>query len=601
MRWNAHTRITLASAFLGLLFTGFSSRLIYIAVAKHDEYSSLAAEKNSIRQPLYAKRGLIYDRNGEILAENAPIRTAVADGTHIKDAKNAELIAEIIAPPLNMDTAELAKKLTRAVDRENKWMVLRHDIPAEIAFEITRALEGAKLRGIYFSPDSKRVHPNGSMLSHVMGFLDHERRGIQGVEASMEEYLRGQDGFRFIERDRTGRELVVYRGQEREPRDGLNVTLTIDMGLQSIVEDELDAAVKELKPQTAVVLMANPKTGEILATASRPNFEPDAIGDAEPEQMKNHAVIDMFEPGSTFKIVVASAALNEGLVNTASQIYCEGGRFAYGGKILRDHHAYGMMTVHQILQKSSNVGSAKLALLMGEQTFYEYMKRFGFGERSGIELPGEIPGLLPPPARWDKLTITRMPMGQAVAVTPLQTVQAFGVIANGGKLIAPHIIKSLSDGSGKVIKEFEPTVIREVVNPQTASIVNAALMDVVSPKGTAVLASVPGFRVAGKTGTAQIPKPGGGYYENKYLASFVGYMPAEDPAFVCLVMIQDPKVGAEMYYGGLVAAPIFSRIAERAARYLDLQPILKAEPITQVAANQRGKSDLRDKGDAVDQ
>jgi cell division protein FtsI (penicillin-binding protein 3)/stage V sporulation protein D (sporulation-specific penicillin-binding protein) len=562
--------------------------LIYLAVAKHDEYSSLAAEKNSIRQTIPARRGLIYDRNGEILADNTPIRTAFADGTHIEKPHR---IAEIAAPFLEMDVDALTKKLTS----RDPYIVLRHEVPAEIAFKVTKALEIAKLRGIYFVPDSKRVHPNGSMLSHVMGFLNHDRQGIQGVEAAMDEYLSGQDGFRYIERDRTGQELVVYRGQEREPRDGLNVTLTIDMGLQSIVESELEAACKTYKPQTAVAILADPKTGEILAMASRPNFEPDAIGEADPEEMKNHAVIDMFEPGSTFKIVVASAALNEGIINTETLINCEGGHFAYGGKILRDHHGYGSIPVHDILMKSSNIGSAKMALMMGEQTFYEYMKRFGFGERTGIELPGEIPGLLPPPSRWDKLSITRMPMGQAVAVTPLQTVQAMSAIANGGKLLAPHIVKSLADADGKIIREFQPSVIREVVNSETASIVSNALADVVSPNGTAVLASVPGFRVAGKTGTAQIPKPGGGYYENKYLASFIGYMPQEDPAFICLVMIQDPKVGPELYYGGLVAAPVFARIAERAARYLDLQPVMKAEPITQVASNPR------DKGDAVDQ
>lgn len=588
MRWNAHTRITLASAFLGLLFTGFSSRLIYIAVAKHDEYSTLAAEKNSIRQTIPARRGLIYDRNGEVLAENSPVRTAFADGTHIEHPRK---VAEIIAPFLQMDVADLTAKLTTT----RRYSVLRHEVPAEIAFKITRALEAAKLRGIYFENDSIRVHPNGSMLCHVMGFLDHDRRGIQGVEAAMDEYLSGQSGFRFIERDRTGQELVVYRGQEREARDGLNVTLTIDMGLQSIVEDELDAACKTLKPQTAVAILANPKTGEILAMASRPNFEPDSIGTAKPEEMKNHAVIDMFEPGSTFKIVVASAALNEGIINTETRINCEGGRFAYGGKVLRDHHGYGAIPVHDILMKSSNIGSAKMALMMGEQPFYEYMKRFGFGERTGVELPGEITGLVPPPSRWDKLSITRMPMGQAVAVTPLQTVQAFSVIANGGKLIAPHLVKSLSDSGGKIIREFQPSIIREVISPETASIVSNALADVVSPKGTAILATVPGFRVAGKTGTAQIAKPGGGYYENKYLASFVGYMPVEDPAFVCLVMIQDPKVGPELYYGGLVSAPIFARIAERAARYLDLQPVMRAEAVTQVVSNPK------DKGDAVDQ
>lgn len=588
MRWNAQTRITLASAFVGLLFTGFSARLVHLAVNKHEEYSALAAEKNSIRQPLFARRGLIYDRNGEILADNAPIRTVVADGTHIEDPR---AVAAIAAPLLDMPVDELAAKL--ATDRP--YVVIRRDVPAETAFRITKALEAAKLRGLYFENDSKRIHPNGSMLCHVMGFLNHERAGIQGVEASMEDYLRGENGFRFIERDRTGRELVVYRGQEREPRDGFNVHLTIDMALQSIVEEELDATVKEVKPETAIAIMADPKTGEILAMASRPHFDPDSIGSAHPEDMKNHAVIDMFEPGSTFKIVVAAAALNEGYVNTESRIFCESGRFHYGGKVLRDHHGYGMMTVHEILMKSSNIGSAKMAMMMGEQRFYEYMKRFGFGERTGVELPGEIPGLLPPPARWDKLTITRMPMGQAIGATPLQTVQAFAVIANGGKLLVPHIVKSLSDSSGNVIREFQPTVVREVVNPQTAAIVSNALADVVGPKGTAILASVPGFRVAGKTGTAQIAKPGGGYYDNKYLASFVGYMPQEDPAFVLLVMIKDPKVGPELYYGGLVAAPIFSRIATRAARHLDLQPVLRAEAVVADAAAPKPRTATRER------
>jgi cell division protein FtsI (penicillin-binding protein 3)/stage V sporulation protein D (sporulation-specific penicillin-binding protein) len=589
VRWNAQTRIILASGFLGLIFTGFSARLIYIGVARHDEYSALAAQKNSTRQTLYAKRGLIFDRNNEILADNAPIRTAFADGTHIE---NPVKLAQVAAPFLEMKPEELTAKLTTG----RKYLVLRHDVPAETAFELGKAMDAAKVRGIYFENDFKRVHPNGSMLCHVMGFLDHDRQGIQGVEAAMNDILNGQDGFRFIERDRTGRELVVYRGQEREPRDGFNVTLTVDMGLQSIVEDELDAACKQLKPQNAVCIMADPKTGEILAMASRPNFEPDEIGTAQPEQMKNHAVIDMFEPGSTFKIVVASAALNEGIINTESRVFCENGRFAYGGKVLKDHHGYGMMTVHEILEKSSNIGSAKLGLMMGENTFYEYVKRFGFGERTGIELPGEIPGLVHPPANWDNLTITRMPMGQAVAVTPLQTVMAMSAIANGGKLMAPHIVKSLSDSDSKLVQEFKPTVIREVVNPETAQIVRNALADVVSAKGTAVLASVPGFTVGGKTGTAQIPDGHGGYFKDKYLASFIGFMPVEDPKFVCLVMIQDPKVGPELYYGGLVSAPIFSRIAQRAARLLDMQPVLKAEPVAEMVSNK-----MEDHGDAVDQ
>lgn len=581
MRWNARTRIVIASGFLGIIFTGFSYRLIDIGVTKHEEYSDLAARQNSIRQTLHAKRGVIYDRNGETLAENAPVRTVVADGSRIR---NPEKVAQIVAKCLGMDADQVTKKLTTAVRDDDKYLVLQREAPVEDAFNLKTALDAAKQTGIYFEEDFERSHPNGSMLCHVLGFLNHDRQGVQGVEASMDEYLEGQDGYRYIEHDRTGRELVVYRGQEREPHDGFNVTLTIDMGLQSIVEDELDAVVKQVRPRTAIAIMANPRTGEILAMASRPNFDPDNIGQAQPEQMKNHAVIDMFEPGSTFKIVASSGAYNEGLVDAHTEIFCEDGHFAYGGRILHDDHPNGTLTVHDILMKSSNIGAAKLALRLGGDTFYEYVKRYGFGERTGIELPGEIRGLVPPPSRWDKTTITRMPMGQTVAVTALQTVMAMSAIANGGNLMVPHIVKSLTDSSGTTIKEFQPAVVRRVVTEKSANFIRDALVDVVSAKGTALLAAVPGYDVGGKTGTAQIPKPGGGYYENKYVASFCGFMPAHDPAFVCLVLIQDPKVGAEMYYGGLVAAPVFSRIAERAARYLDLQPVMKALPVTQVAS-----------------
>jgi len=580
VRWNARTRITIAGAVVGIVFTAFSFRLVHLSVARHDEFSALAAEKNSIRQTIHARRGLIVDRNGELLAENAPIRTVVADGSHIEDPRK---LAEVAAPFLEMDVAELTEKLST----ERKYLVIRHGLPAGRAIELQKTLQAQRLRGLYYEHDFRRVHPNGSMLAHVLGFLDHTREGIQGIELSMEEFLKGEDGFRHIERDRTGRELVVYRGQERAPRDGMNVHLTIDMNLQAIVEEELDAAVAEIKPKTAIAILMDPKTGDILAMANRPTFHPDAIAEADSEQMKNRAIIDMVEPGSIFKIVPIGGALNEGIVTTETRIHCEGGQFAYGGKILRDHHGYGLMTPHEIMVKSSNIGCAKLALKMGDNVFYEYVKRFGFGERTGVELPGEIAGMVNPPARWDKLTITRMPMGHAVAVTPIQMVMAMGAVANGGKLMAPHIVKAVSDSDENIIREFPPTVVREVVNPETAAILNEALAEVVTPRGTAILAKVDGFRVAGKTGTAQKVDPNGGYTPGKYVVSFVGYMPVEDPAFVAIVMIDDASVPSNLNYGGLVAAPIFSRIADRAARYLDLQPVLRAEPVIQ-AANTRG-------------
>ncbi len=570
MRWTARTRTGIACAAVAMVFTVYSARLVHLQVAKHQEYSQLAAEKHTMRKVLHARRGLIFDRNGELLASNLPVSTVVADGSHIK---NPSALAKLAAPYLEMDETELSAKLNSG----RKYVVLKREVTDDKALALGKAMQDANLRGIYFEPDAVRTYPNGQMLGHVLGFLDHDGNGIQGIELTMENYLRGRDGYRYIEHDRTGREIMLYRGQEEPAEHGQNVRLTIDMGLQAILEEELDAAFKDLKPEMAVGILADPFTGEILAMANRPCFDPNQPGNAKPEQMKNRAILDMVEPGSTFKIVVASAALNEGTIKENTQIYCENGSFAYGGRILRDHHGYGSMNVHDILVKSSNIGSAKMALMMGDAKFYEYVRRFGFGERSGIELPGEIPGLVHPPHRWDKLTITRMPMGQSIAVTPLQITMGMSVIANGGKLMAPQIVRSVENsGTGEVIGK-PPKIAREVIPSKTARFVSEALTGVVGEGGTAQLAKVAGFTVAGKTGTAQKVSPAGGYAQGKYVVSFVGYMPEENPRFVCLVMVDDAKIASGLNYGGLMAAPIFSRIGERAARYLDLVPALRAE------------------------
>lgn len=560
-----------------MVFSVYSARLVHLQVAKHQEYSQLAAEKHTMRQVIHARRGLIFDRNGELLASNLPVRTVVADGSHIKDPA---AMAKVAAPYLEMDEKELRDKLTS----ERKYIVIRRELAEDKVLALGNAMQDANQRGLYFEPDAVRIYPNGQMLGHVLGFLDHDGNGIQGVELTMEKSLRGRDGYRYIEHDRTGREIMLYRGQEEPAFHGLNIRLTIDMSLQAILEEELDAAFRDLKPEMAVGILADPKTGEILAMANRPCFDPNHPGDARPEQMKNRAILDMVEPGSTFKIVVASGALNEGTVTEKTPIFCENGAFSYGGKVLRDHHPYGSMTVHDILVKSSNIGSAKMALMMGDTKFYEYVRRFGFGERTGLELPGEIPGLVHPPHRWDKLTITRMPMGQSIAVTPLQMTMGMSVIANGGKLMAPQIIRSIEDSDGRVVQDKPSKMVREVLPHKTALFVSEALTGVVGEGGTAQLARIAGFTVAGKTGTAQKASPAGGYAQGKYVVSFVGYMPQENPRFVCLVMVDDAKIASNLNYGGLVAAPIFSRIGERAARYLDLVPSLRSEPAAPLAS-----------------
>ena len=580
MKWNSRSRCALVClAFTGL-FSLFSFRLIYLQMIMHDQYAAEAAEKHVHQQAIYAERGHIRDANGEMLADNVPVETVVADATRINDVA---AVVNLLATTLDLPPNELKEKLSG----DRRYIVIERQVPMQTMQVLREKYKAQKLRGLYFERDSTRVYPNRSMLCHVVGFTDFNHKGIQGVEASMEDYLHGQDGYRFIEHARDGRELVAYRGQERDPRDGYDVNLTIDMGLQNIVETEIDAAMAEYHPQKATIILMRPETGEILAMANRPNYDLNERADAKPEEMKNRAITDMMEPGSTFKIVTAAAALNENKVKPDTYIFCENGLWNYGGRPLHDHKGYGDLTVQDILIHSSNIGAAKLALSVGDQKFYEYIRRFGFGEKTGIELPGEISGRVYPPTSWSKISITRIPMGHEVGVSPLQMCTAMAAIANGGKLVTPRVVKSITKANGETVSTFSPTVLRQVISPETAQQITNALRGVVSDRGTAAGAAVPGYTIAGKTGTAQKVDPNGGYEHGKYVVSFSGFMPAEHPAFVGLVTLDDAKTKTpEQNYGGTVAAPIFARIAEKAARYLDLEPhedIQKALPVKQVA------------------
>jgi cell division protein FtsI (penicillin-binding protein 3)/stage V sporulation protein D (sporulation-specific penicillin-binding protein) len=548
-------------------------------MVKHDEYAGLAAEKHVLKQPIFAERGTILDANNEVLAHNVPVETVVADTSRLSDV---DAIVDLVSNELQLPRGEVSEKL----HTDRRYIVLKREVAKANTDSLRQKLRAKNFRGIYFEQDATRIYPNGVMLCHVIGFTDFEHKGIQGVEGSLDEYLRGQDGFRYIEHNRAGQEIVQYRGQERAPRNGYQVHLTVDLNLQNIVENEIDAAMREYLPKKATIILMRPQTGEILAMANRPAFDLNKRSDAKPEQMKNRAICDMMEPGSTFKIVTAAAAINEHKFGLDSYIFCENGVWNYGGTPLHDHAAFGDLSVKDILIKSSNIGAAKLAVTLGDQKFYEYIRRFGFGERTGVELPGEIPGLIRSPQSWSKISITHIPMGHEIGVTPLQMATAMCAIANGGKLMTPRIVKSITTGDGKTISTLKSIALRQVVSPQTANQIGTALRGVVSDRGTAAAAAVPGFVIAGKTGTAQKVGPHGGYEKGKEVVSFCGYLPAENPQFVGLVVLDDAQTKPEQNYGGTVAGPIFSHIAEKAARYLDLEPheeIRKAIPVERVA------------------
>lgn len=593
MKTTARSRALITCFGLAGVFTLFSVRLIHVQVAMAEEFTAEAASKHTGKQVIYARRGIIHDIHGEPLAQNEPVKTVVADASLIKDR---EAFAALIAGPLEVPETVIDGLLSRMVKSKLtgklepcRYIVLKKDVPETTASRLAQIAVEAKARGLVANPEAIRFeqdfirrYPNGQLLCHVLGFTNGQNMGMDGVERTMEQYLRGNDGFRFIERDRTGREIVPYRGQERDARNGCNVKLTIDMGLQNIVEQELATAVKQYRPKSATVILMKPQTGEILAMATRPNFDLNKQSGVPEDHRRNRAITDIIEPGSTFKIVTTAAALTERLVRPDTMIFCENGYWDWCK--LHDHHPYSDLSVEDILVRSSNIGVGKLAAQLGDQRFYEYARKFGFGERTGVALPGEVGGILHPPHLWSKISLTRLPMGHEVAATPLQIVVATCAIANGGRLMLPQIISEIVDDEGNTIAKFPPQEVRRVASQKACDAVCDALVRVVSKKGTAALAAVPGYDVAGKTGTAQKADENGKMAHEKYVVSFVGYMPAKDPAFVALVMLDEAQAKRGENYGGLVSAPVFSRIGERAARYLGLKPTkIEAPDRTSVA------------------
>ena len=545
---------------LAAVFAALGFRLIDLHILQHRELGLLAAANCEEVVHRQGRRGAILDTNGNLLANSLAVRIVTADA-RITDPQ-AAAIAQKLASLLKTDVASLTQKLS------GQSHYVRLNSRVKLDEDAVQQIRAMKLKGIFFEDQFVRLYPNGPLASHVIGFVDAEHKGVQGVEASMEDYLQGQSGYEVVERDRKGREIRALRTEDLGPRNGCNIVLTVDQVIQHIAEQGLEKAMAEFRPQAGIIIVSRPKTGEILAMSSRPTFDLSNMDNTSADARRNRCISDVAEPGSTFKIVVCSGALNEGIVSLSDRFNCENGAFLYAGRVLHDAHPYGILSVEEILFRSSNIGAAKVGLRIGPARLYEYVHRFGFGRKTGIALPGEVSGIAHPLARWSGLSITRIPMGHEIAVTPLQMLMAMNAIANGGMLMKPMIVKAVIDQDGTTVFPYQPQPVGRVITSRAALLMTTALRKVVTPEGTAPKAAVQGFDVAGKTGTAQ--KVENGQYVNKYYSSFIGYFPASDPEISILVSLDEPVAGA--YYGGSVAGPVFRTVAEKVAQYLGIEP-----------------------------
>jgi len=530
------------------------ARLLYIQFFRSSYLSDIARKQHNLFVELEPQRGGIYDFNFKPQAINISADSLYASPNEIRD-KDKENIINQLAAILNLERAFLRQKLWRK--KSFIW------IARKITPEQALAIKKLNIRGLGFLKESRRSYPNSYLASHIIGFAGLDNTGQEGVEIYYDKYLKGEPGWGFFLRDARQKKLDLWEEMVL-PKDGYELVLTIDEVIQYIAERELDKAFKAHHAKAASIIVMDPHTGAILALANRPTFDLNTRNNVDKDQMRNRAICDMLEPGSVFKIVTASAALEEKKVNEEDKFFCENGAYRVASHILHDHRPHGVLTFREVVEQSSNIGTVKIAQILGNETVYRYVRRFGFGSRLGIDLPGEIPGSIREPRSWSKISIAAVPIGQEIGVTVLQLAGAISVIANGGQLMKPYIVQEIRDKHQEVIKKFSPQLIRKVISLDTAERVKKMLTGVIE-EGTGKMARMEGFSAAGKTGTAQKLEPNGSYSHNKFVASFIGFAPAEDPLLAIVVTVDEPH---PYYFGGVVAAPVFKNVASDAIKYL---------------------------------
>jgi cell division protein FtsI (penicillin-binding protein 3) len=536
-----------------------------LGVTRRDELETIASEQYQRHITVSARRGMITDRHGAELAVEVEVDSVYANAKEIRDPVGS---ASILAPILELDLAELQAKLASG----RSFVFLKRRVAPALA----EAVRKASVDGIYFIKESKRFYPKVELASSVLGIAGLDSVGLEGLELKFDAQLKGKRD--AVEGFRDGRGRVVFADSLFGPSGvvGNSIELTIDSTLQYYAERELAATVSTYNAKSGQMVVMDPRTGEILAMASYPSFNPNVVAGVIPEQRRNRPVLDVFEPGSTMKVFTLAAAFNTGAVRPDDLIFCENGRYEMGEKkkvYIHDDHADGWLTPGQCLKRSSNICFAKMALELGKKRLYHYMRRFGFGDRTTIDLPFEAPGVLHHFKKWYDIDAATISFGQGIGVTGVQMATALSALANGGRLMKPYVVRRVVGPDREVSQTFGPVERRQVVSEYTARLVGDVMTTVTEEGGTGVEGALEGYLVAAKTGTAQKSVGRKGYHEEKWVASFFGFMPADSPRLVISVVIDEPLIS---HYGGVVAAPALRRFADQAMRYLGVSPRMMA-------------------------
>jgi len=575
---RVHVRLLILAGVALFWMTAVLGRVAYLQLFRHTEYMARASRQQRRVIEITPKRGAIYDRKMKALAMSMPVQSAFAVPSEVKDvAMASRLLSGVLATPQE----EIRAKL----EAGGTFVWIRRKLPPEKA----EAVKSLNLKGVYFQEENQRYYPKRDLAAHVVGFVDVDEKGLGGIEHEYDNVIRGQGEKIVVMADAKQR---WFDGGEAQRDRGTSVVLTLDEKVQYIAERELATAIEKTHAVAGTVIVQDPNTGALLALANWPKFNPNAAADAPAEARMNRAISAIYEPGSTFKLVTLAAAFDQNLIRPEERFDCENGSLVVGGRRIHDHKAYGILTVSEILANSSDVGAMKIALRLGAPKFYDYIRGFGFGTPTGVDLPGESRGLVERLQHWMPVSIGAISMGQEIGVTPLQMVTAVSSVANGGLLYKPHAVQQMTRGEQIVVLDgpSAPAEPRRVIRPETAATLRH-LMEGVILNGTGKAARLDGWTAGGKTGTAQKIDPATGRYSRtNVIASFTGFAPINNPAVTILVSLDSP--GGYPHGGGDVAAPVFKRIAEQVLSYLDVPRDVPVSPrLVQTAYHQGARAE----------